>query len=152
MGRCVWRAWSRHGLKLRRARNTWLCALGQPPQSFPANQVKLCAISRKTVGSFRCPSIPKLKTNRREPFPHLSQSITWLYGIDVLRGHSKPDTRGPESHTMAVGVSSPSLLGCGRTHPQFGEQQQIHLVWMWVLGGALKICRASPNRWAGNSP
>lgn len=73
MGRCVWRVWSRHGLKLRRARNTWLCALGQPPQSFPANQVKLCAISRKTVGSFRCPSTPKLKTNRREPFPHLSQ-------------------------------------------------------------------------------
>ncbi|KAI4571689.1 hypothetical protein MJG53_013795 [Ovis ammon polii x Ovis aries] len=46
------------------------------------------ALGRKTVGSFRCPSTPKLKTNRREPFPHLSQSITWLYGIDVLRGHT----------------------------------------------------------------
>ena len=79
------------------------------------------------------------------------QSITWLYGINVLRGHSKPDTRGPESHTVAAGVSSPSLLGCGRTHHPFGEQQQIHLVWTWVLGGALEICRASPDGWSGGT-
>lgn len=46
-----------------------------------------------------------MKTSRREPFPHLSQDITGLHGVDVLRGHSEPALGTLRATAAAAGGS-----------------------------------------------
>ena len=70
---------------------------------------------------FRSREEQEKKTSRREPFPHLSQDITGLHGVDVLRGHSEP-ARGTLRATVAAvgGSHCPAHWAVGGSPPIWG--------------------------------